>query len=165
MWVARIIFPVEPTFPCLAIFPTDTNFPLLKSDVKPIEAVATTASFAVSIFCVVSIDFIGKKSLLEQKKNGLKKIFAGFICDDPDQILLGRETIFRDGKQVGWLSSGGYGYTIGKSIGYGYIRSEEVIDKEFVKSGNYELEIATKKVPCNIHLSSMYDAKMEKIKS
>ena len=111
------------------------------------------------------IDFIGKKSLLEQKKNGLKKIFAGFTCDDPDQILLGRETIFRDGKQVGWLSSGGYGYTIGKSIGYGYIRSEEVIDKEFVKSGNYELEIATKKVPCNIHLSSMYDAKMEKIKS
>ena len=111
------------------------------------------------------IDFIGKKSLLEQKKNGLKKIFAGFTCDDPDQILLGRETIFRDGKQVGWLSSGGYGYTIGKSIGYGYIRSEEVIDKKFVKSGNYELEIATRKVPCNVHLSSMYDAKMEKIKS
>ena len=111
------------------------------------------------------IDFIGKKFLLEQKKNGLKKIFAGFTCDDPDIILLGRETIFRDGKQVGWLSSGGFGYTIGKPVGYGYIRSDKIIDNEFVKSGNYELEIATKKVPCNVHLSPLYDEKMSKIKS
>ena len=28
-------------------------------------------------------------------------------------VLLGRETIYRDGKRVGWLSSGGYGYTVG----------------------------------------------------
>jgi hypothetical protein len=55
------------------------------------------------------IDFIGKQFLLEQKKKGLMKIFAGFTCDDPNIILLGRETIFRNGKQVGWLSSGGYG--------------------------------------------------------
>ena len=112
-----------------------------------------------------NIDFIGKKSLLEQKKNGLKKIFAGFTCDDPDQILLGRETIFRDGKQVGWLSSGGYGYTIKQSIGYGYIRSSEVINNQFVLDGDYELEIATNKVPCKIHLKPLYDPEMKKIKS
>ena len=110
-------------------------------------------------------DFIGKKALLNQKSKGLKKIFAGFTCDDPNQILLGRETIFRDGKQVGWLSSGGYGYTIGKSIGYGYIRSKDVIDQNFVENGNYELEIATKKVPCNVHLYPIYDKEMIKIKS
>jgi 4-methylaminobutanoate oxidase (formaldehyde-forming) len=111
------------------------------------------------------IDFIGKQFLLEQKKKGLMKIFAGFTCDDPNIILLGRETIFRNGKQVGWLSSGGYGYTIGKPIGYGYIRSDEIIDKEFVKSGKYELEIATEKVSCSVHLSPLYDEKMLKIKS
>ena len=110
-------------------------------------------------------DFIGKQALLDQKKKGLKKIFAGFTCDDPNQILLGRETIFRNGKQVGWLSSGGYGYTIGKPIGYGYIRSKDIIDRDFVNEGKYELEIATKKIPCSVHLSSLYDKEMIKIKS
>ena len=110
-------------------------------------------------------DFIGKQALLVQKKKGLKKIFAGFTCDDPNQILLGRETIFRNGKQVGWLSSGGYGYTIGKPIGYGYIRSNDVIDRDFVNEGKYELEIATKKIPCSVHLTSLYDKEMIKIKS
>ena len=110
-------------------------------------------------------DFIGKQALIDQKKQGLKKIFAGFTCDDPNQILLGRETIFRNGKQVGWLSSGGYGYTIGKPIGYGYIRSKDTINKDFVLNGKYELEIATKKIPCNVHLSPLYDKEMNKIKS
>ena len=111
------------------------------------------------------IDFIGKQALLNQKNLGIKKIFAGFTCDDPDQIILGRETIFRNGRQVGWLSSGGFGYTIGKPIGYGYVRSNEIIDKDFLLEGDYELEIATKKVPCKIHLQSIYDKEMIKIKS
>ena len=110
-------------------------------------------------------DFIGKSALIEQKKNGLKKIFAAFTVDDPNQILLGRETIYRNGKQVGWLSSGGYGYTIKQSIGYGYIRSSEVIDNQFVLDGDYELEIATNKVPCKVHLKPLYDPEMKKIKS
>jgi glycine cleavage system aminomethyltransferase T len=30
----------------------------------------------------------------------------------------------RDGKQVGWLTSAGWGYTIGKWIGYGYVHGQ-----------------------------------------
>ena len=112
-----------------------------------------------------NINFLGKESILEQKKTGLKKIFAGFTCDDPEAILLGRETIYRNNKKVGWLSSGGYGHTIKKSIGYGYIRSSSIIDKDYVLNGNYELEIATKKYKCEVHLNSLYDPEMKKIKS
>ena len=44
-------------------------------------------------------------------------------------------------------------------------RSNEIIDKDFLLEGEYELEIATKKVPCKIHLQSIYDKEMIKIKS
>jgi len=111
------------------------------------------------------IDFIGRQSLLDQKKNGIKKIFATFTCDDPEVILLGRETIYRNGQRVGWLSSGGFGYTINKSIGYGYVRSKFVIDKNYILEGSYELEVATKKIKCNVHLDSLYDPQMLKIKA
>ena len=109
-------------------------------------------------------DFIGKKALIKQKEEGIYKMFACFTCDSLDAILIGRETIFRNGEKVGWLTSGGYGYTINKSVGYGYVRSTFPIDKNFIISGNYELEVAKERFKCKIHLKPLYDPLMKKLK-
>ena len=80
-------------------------------------------------------------------------------------MLLGRETIYRDGERVGWLSSGGYGYTVGRSIGYGYVRDpENGVDRDKVLSGRYELEVATLRVPAEVFLDPLYDPAMSRIK-
>ena len=50
------------------------------------------------------------------------------------------ETIFRDGLAVGYLSSAGWGYSIEKNIGYGYVWSAEGVDRDFLEAGTYELE-------------------------
>src|ERR1700722_4540346 len=70
----------------------------------------------------------------------------GFIAAS-EVILLGRETIFRNGERVGWLASGGYGHTVCKAIGYGYVRRAAGVDAEFVMSGGYTLEVAGEHVP------------------
>ena len=59
----------------------------------------------------------------------LKKRLATFTTDREDVVLLGRETILRDGESVGYLTSGGYGYTVGKPIGLGYVRHPEPADR------------------------------------
>ena len=51
------------------------------------------------------------------------------------------------GSGVGWLSSGGYGYTLGRSIGYGYVRDPAGVDRRHVLAGRYELEVAGERVP------------------
>ena len=79
-------------------------------------------------------------------------------------ILLGRETIYRNGQRVGWLSSAGYGHTLGKSIGMGYIRNADGVDDAFVQDGTYELEVASQRVPCRTQLAPLYDPEMKKIK-
>ncbi len=111
-----------------------------------------------------AVEFRGKNAIVRQKELGLKKILAGFTVDDPEVILLGRETIYRNGDRVGWLSSGGYGYTLGLSIGYGYVRCNKGIDRKFIASGKYELEVASQRVPAKIHLESLLDPQMEKVK-
>jgi len=111
------------------------------------------------------IDFKGKSAIVKQKENGVNKMLACFTVDDPEVILLGRETIYRNGERVGWLSSGGFGYTLGKSIGYGYVRSADGVDKDFVLSGEYELEVATKRAEVKVHLSPLFDPEMERIKA
>jgi 4-methylaminobutanoate oxidase (formaldehyde-forming) len=80
-------------------------------------------------------------------------------------ILSGRETIYRNGERCGWLSSAGFGHTLGKSIGMGYVRSSDVIDKDYVLSGKYELEVATVRVKAEITLTALFDPKMERVKS
>jgi 4-methylaminobutanoate oxidase (formaldehyde-forming) len=108
--------------------------------------------------------FLGREALVEQSGRPLKKRLAGFTAEDPAVVLLGRETIYRDGKQVGWLTSGGYGYTVGKSIGYGYVRNAEGVPTDRLTSGTYELEVAAERVPAAIHLAPLYDPTMERIK-
>ena len=80
-------------------------------------------------------------------------------------VLLGRETIYRDGERVGWLSSGGWGYTVAKNIGFGYVRNANGVDDAMLHSGRYELEVATERVACNIHLAPLYDPRAERVKS
>lgn len=111
-----------------------------------------------------NIPFRGREAVQAQRVTGVKKIMATFTCD-ADIILSGRETIYRNGASCGWLSSAGFGHTLGKSIGMGYVRSNDVIDKDYVLAGDYELEVATVRVAAKITLAPLYDPKMEKVKS
>jgi 4-methylaminobutanoate oxidase (formaldehyde-forming) len=109
--------------------------------------------------------FQGRAALEVQAARKLPRLLAGFTTD-PLIVLLGRETIYRDGKRVGWLTSGGYGYSVGRSIGYGYVRDpENGVDRASVLSGRYELEVATMRVPAEIFLDPLYDPTMSRIKS
>ena len=102
------------------------------------------------------LPFQGRAALEGQLAKGVNKRLAGFSVADPDVILLGRETIYRDGQRVGWLSSGGYGHTVDRPIGYGYVRHVGV-DTAYLQSGSYELEVASERVPALLHLAPLHD--------
>ena len=103
------------------------------------------------------IDFIGRGALEAQRAAPLKKRLACFVVDDPDVILLGRETIFRDGRQVGWLTSAGWGYTVNANIGYGYVRDPAGVTDAMLGGGQSELEVANERVPCTVHTRALVD--------
>lgn len=108
--------------------------------------------------------FQGREAITAQAAKPLPRLLAGFTTD-PSIVLLGRETIYRNGERVGWLASGGYGYTVGRSIGYGYVRRpEQGVDADFVLSGSYELEVATERVPAAVTLAPLYDAENARIR-
>ena len=109
--------------------------------------------------------FQGRAALEAQAAKPLPRLLAGFTTA-PSIMLLGRETIYRDGKRVGWLTSGGFGHTVGRSIGYGYVRDpEHGVDRDSVLAGSYQLEVATERVPAEIFLDPLYDPKMARVKS
>ncbi len=103
------------------------------------------------------IPFLGRDALLKQQNAALKKRLVCFSIDDAKIVLLGRETIYRDGERVGWLSSAGWGYTVKKNIGYGYVRRPEGVIDTWLESGAYELEVASERVAATLQFKSLYD--------
>jgi 4-methylaminobutanoate oxidase (formaldehyde-forming) len=110
------------------------------------------------------IPFLGRDALVAQKKRPLPRLMAGFTVDDPEVVLLGRETLYRDGRHCGWLASAGFGYTLGKNVGYGYVRNAEGVDEAYVRSGEYELEVASERVAAQVFLRPLYDPRMERVR-
>jgi 4-methylaminobutanoate oxidase (formaldehyde-forming) len=110
--------------------------------------------------------FIGRDALLRQKKEGvLRQRFVQFLLEDPEPLLYGDEPIYRDGKRVGYLGSGGYGHTLGGSVGLGYVEHEEGVTAGFIKSGRYELEVVGRRYPAKASLRPMYDPKGKKVRA
>jgi 4-methylaminobutanoate oxidase (formaldehyde-forming) len=110
------------------------------------------------------VPFLGRKALEHQMRSGTNRRLAGFTVDDLDVVLLGGERVFRNDEPVGWLTSGGWGYTIERGIGYGYVNNEDGVDAAYLRSGTYELEVATRRVPVALHLRPLYDPAMERVK-
>jgi len=109
-------------------------------------------------------DFLGRPALQVLAGKLLKKRFVGFTVADPDIVLVGRETILRNGAPVGYLTSGGFGYTAGLNIGYGYVRHEDGVDDAFLTSGDYELVVANERTPALLRLEPIFDPAGARIK-
>lgn len=110
-------------------------------------------------------DFIGREASQAFAANPLIKRFVGFTTEDESIVLVGRETILRDGDAVGYLTSGGYGYTVQKPLGYGYVRNGDGVSNEWLASGAYELVVANEVVKATLVLEPLVDPKMLKIKA
>ncbi|MFZ1347188.1 MAG: glycine cleavage T C-terminal barrel domain-containing protein, partial [Tabrizicola sp.] len=110
------------------------------------------------------LPFLGRTALEALQGKPLTKRLVGFTVTAPDAVLVGRETILRDGAAVGYLTSGGYGYTVGKSIGYGYVRNETGVTEDWLNQGRYSLVIAGEETPATLVLGSLFDPEGRKIR-
>jgi 4-methylaminobutanoate oxidase (formaldehyde-forming) len=104
-----------------------------------------------------NIDFMGREAAERCARAPLSKRLVCFTVADPEVVLLGRETILRDGELAGYLSSGGFGYTVGQPIGYGYVRNATGISDDYLHAGRYELVVATRRVPARLHTRPLHD--------
>jgi len=140
----------------------EKGYRVLGSDIT-----ADTTPFEAGLGWAVKLqsrkNFVGKEALLEKQEQSIQKRLVCLTLDDPNIVLLGRETIYRNGKIVGWLTSGGWGYTVQKNIGYGYVRNSKGVDRNYLISGNYEIEICSTRYQCRLELNTLYDSKKERI--
>jgi 4-methylaminobutanoate oxidase (formaldehyde-forming) len=101
--------------------------------------------------------FVGREALLRQREQPLTRRLVMFTVHDPEPLLLGDEPIYRDGALVGRITSGAYGHTLGRSVGMGYVAHAAGVDAAFLRSGRWQLEIATERIDARAQLEPPYD--------
>jgi sarcosine dehydrogenase len=109
--------------------------------------------------------FLGRAALAAAAEKPLAKRLVGFTLDDPAVVLVGRETVMRNGETVGYLTSGGFGYTLNKPVGYGYVRNAAGVSDDFLLSARYELVVAGDVFPARIGLQPFYDPGNARVKA
>ena len=81
-------------------------------------------------------DFVGREAALAEKHSGGALRLLAFAVDAADADAIGDEPIWHEGSVVGWVTSGGYGHSVGKSLALGYVPAEFA-----ASSGTFEIEI------------------------
>lgn len=112
------------------------------------------------------VDFNGRDILLKQKREGVSKRLVMFALEDENALLYHNEPIWRNGHIVGYITSGMFGHTIGKAIGMGYVshHANEKVTTDYIKSGSYEIEVASERIPAQASLRPFYDPKSLRIR-
>jgi 4-methylaminobutanoate oxidase (formaldehyde-forming) len=103
--------------------------------------------------------FVGREALIEARNQPLARRLVSIVLEDREPLLWGGETLLRNGKPVGDLTSAAYGHTIGASVGLGYVRrgDGQPIDIAWLESGHFEVDLAGVTLRAKASLRPPYD--------
>lgn len=109
-------------------------------------------------------NFIGRDAVMRKQDEGLSSRLLQFHLMDPEPLLYHAEPVLRNGEVVSYLTSGNYGYTLGASLGMGYIPCrKESLDS--LLSSSYEIEVAGTRVKATVSSKPFYDPMSVRVKN
>jgi dimethylglycine dehydrogenase len=104
-------------------------------------------------------DFIGRDAVLRDRAESPQRRLVTFTVDAGDADAIGDEPVWHDGTVVGWITSGGYGHYVGKSIALGYVPT----GLASAPSG-FEIEILGERRPAQVAREPLHDPSGERMR-
>jgi glycine cleavage system aminomethyltransferase T/glycine/D-amino acid oxidase-like deaminating enzyme len=136
----------------------EKGYRVWSSDITP-EETPYQAGLGFAVRLKKEADFIGRDALLAAKEGPLERKLACLLLDDPRSVALGNEPIRVDGRVVGRVTSGGFGFAVERSIAYGYL------PPELTEVGRRaEIDVFGEWVACTVSAEPLYDPAGERVK-
>ena len=114
--------------------------------------------------------FVGRDAVLARKAanaaaGGMGQRIVQIRVLDPDPLLFHAEVLHRDGAAVGYVRAASYGWTLGGAVGLAMVSGGgEPVTPEWLKAGNWEVDVAGIRHPVEVSLRPMYDPTSARIK-
>lgn len=97
-------------------------------------------------------DFIGKEAALAERDTGAKRRIVTLEVDSRDADASGYEPVWKDGAKVGFVTSGGYGHTLGKSYALAMVSANAAAE-----GTNLSVHVVGVECPARVIAPSPYD--------
>jgi 4-methylaminobutanoate oxidase (formaldehyde-forming) len=104
--------------------------------------------------------FIGRDALAAARERRPRKLLRCLTLEDPRSIAVGNEPVRVDGEIRGRVTSGGFGYTVGRSIAYAYLPPERADEGTDV-----EVEIFGRWVHGTVAAEPLFDPSGERVRA
>jgi 4-methylaminobutanoate oxidase (formaldehyde-forming) len=105
-------------------------------------------------------DFIGREALARIKAEGVSRRLVT-VTIDPAATIYGGEAVWKDGRVLGRLRSGGYGHTVGRNIGLVYLSADLARNV----GAPLEVEVFGERVPAEVASDVLYDPQGARIRA
>jgi glycine cleavage system aminomethyltransferase T len=104
--------------------------------------------------------FIGRDALAAAKERGPRTRLACLVLEDPRSVALSNEPVRVGDEIVGRVTTGGYGYTVERSIAYAYVPPEHAEPGAAVA-----VEIFGRWIEAEVAREPLFDPKGERIRA
>jgi len=119
----------------------------------------TPAESGLDVFINWGKDFVGKSAAESERDNSPKKRLICMTVDTPDIDVCNDEAILKDGKCVGYVTSGGYAHYVKQSMALGYVPTDLA-----TAGTRLEIEINGEMFPATVIDKALYDAAGERMR-
>ena len=110
-------------------------------------------------FCVrMDKAFLGHDAVAAAREQGLARRLRCLVLEDPRSVALGNEPVRIGGDLVGRVTSGGYGYSVARSIAYAYLPADVEV------GAGVEVDIFGRWIPGQVAAEPLFDPRGERIR-
>lgn len=105
-------------------------------------------------------DFLGRSEIEGRSEATARRLLTCLTLDRPTDVVMGKEPIRVDGEAVGYVTSAAFGYTVGRSIAYGWLPAERAGVGRTV-----EIESFGERLPATVAAEPLFDPEMSRLRS
>jgi dimethylglycine dehydrogenase len=120
----------------------------------------TAAESGLDMFINWHKDFIGKAAAEKERRSGPIKSLVTMTIETDDMDVVGDEAILKDGKCIGYITSGGYAHHVGHSMALGYVPRDQAENGTRI-----DVEINGSLFPAQVTAQPLYDPNGQKMRS
>jgi len=114
----------------------------------------------MDVFINWNKDFVGKVAVEKQKAEGAKQKLVTMVIDIDGIDVSNDEAILKEGRAIGYISSGGYAHHLQKSMAMGYVSIENTVE-----GTNVDVEILGEMYSAEIIGEALYDPSGSKMRA
>jgi dimethylglycine oxidase len=105
-------------------------------------------------------EFVGREALVGRSEATAERQLVALVIGDPAAVVMGREPVHVDGRPAGYVTSAGFGFSVGAAIAYAWLPAAAAQPGQAVT-----IQYFGAPVPATVAADPLFDAGMTRLRS